>query len=39
MRAATLYLKSRKRVKASIREVGYPTKNALKDWYQAYKRR
>ena len=38
MRAVALYLKLGKRVKATIRELGYPTKNALKSWYREYER-
>jgi hypothetical protein len=28
-----------KRVKATIRQLGYPTKNALKSWYREYEQR
>lgn len=38
MRAVQLYNKLGKRVGATIRELGYPTKNALKDWYREYER-
>lgn len=38
MRAVELYIKLGKRVGATIRELGYPTKNALKDWYREYER-
>lgn len=33
MRAVELYIKLGKRLRATIRELGYPTKNALKGWY------
>jgi putative transposase len=36
MRAVELYIKLGERVGATIRQLGYPTKNALKAWYQAY---
>ena len=36
MRAVTLYIKLGKRAKATIRQLGYPSKNALKGWYQEY---
>ncbi|AGB70309.1 MULTISPECIES: IS3 family transposase [Rhizobium] len=36
LRAVELYLKLGKRVKATIRQLGYPTKNALKSWYREY---
>ncbi|NMF91649.1 IS3 family transposase [Aromatoleum petrolei] len=39
MRAVQLYIKLGKRVGATIRKLGYPTKNALKDWYREYERR
>ena len=39
MRAVQLYIKLGKRVGATIRQLGYPTKNALKDWYREYERR
>lgn len=32
VRAVELYLKLGKRVKATIRQLGYPTKNSLKAW-------
>uniref|UniRef100_E1T3Y8 Transposase n=1 Tax=Burkholderia sp. (strain CCGE1003) TaxID=640512 RepID=E1T3Y8_BURSG len=32
MRAVELYLKLGKPVKATIRQLGYPTKNSLKAW-------
>jgi len=36
MRAVALYLKLGKRLRATIRELGYPSKNALKGWYREY---
>jgi hypothetical protein len=36
MRAVELYIKLGKRAGATIRQLGYPTKNALKAWYRAY---
>ncbi len=36
LRAVELYLKCGKRVKATIRQLGYPTKNALRSWYREY---
>lgn len=36
IRAVELYLKLGKRIRATIRQLGYPTKNALKDWYREY---
>lgn len=39
MRAVELYIKLGKRLQARIRELGYPTKNALKGWYGEYERR
>ncbi len=38
LRAVELYLKLGKRVRLTIRQLGYPTKNALKGWYRAYER-
>ncbi len=32
MRAVTLYIKLGKRVQATIRELGYPSKNTLRGW-------
>jgi putative transposase len=37
--AVELYIKLGKRVKATIRQLGYPTKNALKSWYREHERR
>ena len=39
IRAVELYIRLGKRVKATIRQLGYPTKNALKGWYREQKRR
>ena len=39
IRAVELYIKLGKRVKATIRQLGYPTKNALKGWYREHERR
>jgi transposase-like protein len=36
MRAVALYIKLGKRPKATIRQLGYPGKNALKGWYLEY---
>ena len=38
LRAVKLYIKLGKRVQATIRELGYPTKNALKGWHREYQR-
>jgi putative transposase len=32
LRAVRLYIKLGKRIQATIRQLGYPTKNALKSW-------
>ena len=37
IRAVDLYIKLGNRVAATIRQLGYPTKNALKSWHQEYK--
>lgn len=39
MRAVELYINLGKRVRATIRELGYPTKNTLTSWYREYERR
>jgi putative transposase len=39
IRAVELYIKLGKRVRATIRQLGYPTKNALKGWHCEYERR
>ncbi|EJZ18527.1 integrase catalytic region [Rhizobium sp. Pop5] len=36
LRAVELYLKLGKRVKATIRQLGYPAKIALKNWCREY---
>lgn len=36
LRAVKLYLKFGKRSRATIRQLGYPTKNSLRDWYQEF---
>ena len=36
IRAVEVYIKLGKRVKATIRQLGYPTKNALRNWYREY---
>lgn len=38
MRAVELYIKLGKRVRATICELGSPTKNALKGWHREYER-
>ncbi len=35
-RAVALYIRLGKRPKATIRQLGYPSKNALKGWYLEY---
>ncbi|RBO88514.1 IS3 family transposase [Pseudochrobactrum asaccharolyticum] len=39
MRAVALYIKLGKRAKATIRQLGYPSKNALKGWCNEYEHR
>ena len=39
MMAVQLYIKLGKRMAQTIRQLGYPTKNALKDWHREYERR
>ncbi len=36
LRAVRLYIKLGQRVRATIRQLGYPTKNALKSWHREY---
>ncbi|WP_397533632.1 IS3 family transposase [Roseateles sp.] len=36
LRAVQLYIKLGKRIRLTIRQLGYPTKNALKTWYREY---
>jgi hypothetical protein len=39
LRAVQLYIKLGKRVGLTIRQLGYPTKNALKAWHREYELR
>jgi transposase-like protein len=39
LRAVQLYIKLGKRLGLTIRQLGYPTKNALKTWYGGYEQR
>jgi len=39
LRAVELYIKLGKRLGLTIRQLGYPTKNALKTWYREYEQR
>ena len=39
IRAVELYIKLGKRVRPTIRQLGYPTKNALKGWYSEYRQK
>jgi putative transposase len=39
LRAVQVYIKLGKRAGLTIRQLGYPTKNALKAWHQAYEQR
>lgn len=39
LRAVQLYIKLGKRLGLAIRQLGYPTKNALKTWYREYEQR
>ena len=39
IRAVKLYIKLDKRIAATIIQLGYPTKNALKTWYREYEQR
>jgi putative transposase len=38
IRAVELYIKLGKRVRPTIRQLGYPTKNSLKGWYREYQK-
>ncbi|NMY13255.1 IS3 family transposase, partial [Pseudomonas veronii] len=38
IRAVKLYIKLGKRTGATIRQLGYPTKNSLKSWHAEYER-
>ena len=39
LRSVRLYIKLGKRIGSTIRQLGYPTKNALKTWYREYEQR
>jgi len=39
LRAVQLYIKLGKRIGLTIRQLGYPTKNALKTWYREFEQR
>ena len=39
IRAVELYIKLGKRLRTTIRQLGYPTKNALKGWHREYEQR
>jgi putative transposase len=39
IRAVELYIRLGKRVRATIFQLGYPTKNALKGWHREYEKR
>lgn len=39
IRAVQLYIKLGRRLRATIRQLGYPTKNALRGWYREHSRR
>jgi len=39
IRAVDLYIELRKRVRPTIRRLGYPTKNSLKGWYNEYQQK
>lgn len=36
IRAVELYIKLGKRVRLTIRQLGYPSKDSLKDWFFEY---
>jgi transposase-like protein len=36
LRAVELYIRLGNRLNATIRQLGYPTKNALRGWYREY---
>lgn len=38
IRAVELYIKLGKRFRATIRQLGYPSKNGLKGWFREYER-
>ena len=39
VRAVELYIKLGKRIRSTLRQLAYPTKNALKGWYREYEQR
>ena len=39
IRAVELYIKLDKRVRPTIRQLGYPTRNSLKGWYSEYQQK
>ena len=39
LRAVQLYIKLGKRIGLTIRQLGYPTKNALLSWHREYEKR
>jgi hypothetical protein len=39
IRAVKLYIKLGKRIGATLRQLGYPTKNALKGWHREFEQR
>jgi len=39
LRAVRLYIKLGRRVRLTIRQLGYPTKNALKSWHREFEKR
>jgi len=39
IRAVELYIKLGKRVRPTIRQLGYPTRNSLKGWYNEYRQK
>ena len=39
LRAVRLYIELGKRIGLTIRQLGYPTKNALKSWHHEYEQR
>ena len=39
IRAVELYIKLGRRVRPTIRQLGYPTKNSLKGWYNEYQQK
>jgi putative transposase len=39
IRAVELYIKLGRRLRSTIRQLGYPTKNALKGWFREYEQR